>query len=73
MGRGQQLLYLIKSINQGKELTAALKEKNILSEELKQTQLALDSALITATTLQNELNTLHEVIEQINGEEVTNE
>lgn len=73
MGRGQQLLYLIKSINQGKELAAVLKEKNILSEELKQTQLALDSALITTITLQNELNTLHEVIEQINGEEVTNE
>ena len=73
MGRGQQLLYLIKSINQGKELAAVLEEKNILSEELKQTQLALDSALTTTTTLQNELNTLHEVIEQINGEEVTNE
>lgn len=73
MSRGQQLLYLIKSIKQGKELTATTNEKNTLSEELKKTQMALESALITIETLQNELNTLHETIEEINGEEVTNE
>lgn len=73
MSRGQQLLYLIKSIKQEKELTATTNEKNTLSEELKKTQMALESALITIETLQNELNTLHETIEEINGEEVTNE
>lgn len=73
MSRGQQLLYLIKSIKQEKELTVTTNEKNTLSEELKKTQMALESALITIETLQNELNTLHETIEEINGEEVTNE
>lgn len=73
MSRGQQLLYLIKSIKQGKELAVTINEKNTLSEELKKTQMALESALITIETLQNELNTLHETIEEINGEEVTNE
>lgn len=73
MSRGQQLLYLIKSIKQGKELAVTTNEKNTLSEELKKTQMALESALITIETLQNELNTLHETIEEINGEEVTNE
>lgn len=73
MSRGQQLLYLIKSIKQGKELITITDEKNILTEELKKTQMALESALITIETLQNELNTLHETIEEINGKEVTNE
>lgn len=73
MSRGQQLLYLIKSIKQGKELNAVIQVNETLTKELTETKMALEVATIERNTFQEELNALHAIIAEINGEEVTNE